>query len=180
MHKWRPKKYSFVFVLIRPTSLVLKEHFFCILSVLTRLVSLISTKTKEYFFGRHLCIPSIYRQRKTNVVVYNQPQGIFLKSPSSLISIYLLPEWPAALCAGSNVRKFWPWNWLLWSHVLHINVFHFTSLLAEQTTGSLLLLTFCNRRQPALKWQTYRKWPDSFLLLNKNYANNNTENVCFL
>ena len=26
--------YSFVYVLIRPTSLVLKEHFFCILSVL--------------------------------------------------------------------------------------------------------------------------------------------------
>ena len=35
------------------------EHFFCILSVLARLVSLISTKTKEYFFGRHLCIRSI-------------------------------------------------------------------------------------------------------------------------
>ena len=45
MHKWRPKKYSFVFVLIRPTSLVLKELFFCILSVLTRLVMLICTKT---------------------------------------------------------------------------------------------------------------------------------------
>ena len=59
MHKWRPTKYSFVFVLIRPTSLVLKEHFFCILSVLTRLVSLISTQTKEYFVGRHLCIRSI-------------------------------------------------------------------------------------------------------------------------
>ena len=59
MHKWRPTKYSFVFVLIRPTSLVLKEHFFCILSVLTRLVSLIRTKTKEYFFGRHLRIRSI-------------------------------------------------------------------------------------------------------------------------
>ena len=60
MHKWRPTKYSFVFVLIRPTSLVLKEHFFCILSVLMRLVSLISTKTKEYFVGRHLCIRSMY------------------------------------------------------------------------------------------------------------------------
>ena len=46
MHKWRPKKYSFVFVLIRPTSLVLKEHFFCILSMLTRLVRLISIKRK--------------------------------------------------------------------------------------------------------------------------------------
>ena len=59
MHKWRPTKYSFVFVLIRPTSLVLKEHFFCILSVATKLVSLISTKTKEYFFGHHICIRSI-------------------------------------------------------------------------------------------------------------------------
>ena len=63
MHEWLPTKYSFVFVLIRPTSLVLKEHFFCILSVLTRLVSLISTKTKEYFFGRHLCIRSIVYTR---------------------------------------------------------------------------------------------------------------------
>ena len=53
MHKWRPKKYSFVFVIIRPTSLVLKELLFCILSMLTRLVRLISTKTKEHFFGRH-------------------------------------------------------------------------------------------------------------------------------
>ena len=59
MHKWRPKKYSFVFVLIRPTSLVLKELFFCISSVPTRLVRLISTKTKEHFFGRHLCIRSM-------------------------------------------------------------------------------------------------------------------------
>ena len=47
MHKWRPKKYSFVFVLIRPTSLFLMEHFFCILSVPTRLESLISIKRKE-------------------------------------------------------------------------------------------------------------------------------------
>ena len=59
MHKWRPKKYAFLSVLIRPTSLVLNELFFCILSVVTRLVRLISTKTKEYFFGRHLCIRSI-------------------------------------------------------------------------------------------------------------------------
>ena len=37
-------------MLIRPTvtSLVLEEHFFCIFSVLTRLVGLISTKTIEY------------------------------------------------------------------------------------------------------------------------------------
>ena len=49
-HKWRLINYSFVYVLIRTTILVLKEHFFCTLSVLTRLVSLISAKTIEYFF----------------------------------------------------------------------------------------------------------------------------------
>ena len=59
LHKWRPKKYSFVFVVIKPTSLVLKELFFCILSVPMRLVTLISIKRKEYFFGRHLCNWSI-------------------------------------------------------------------------------------------------------------------------
>ena len=41
------------------TSLVVKELLFRILTVLTRLVRLISTKTKQYFFGRHLCIWSI-------------------------------------------------------------------------------------------------------------------------
>ena len=55
LHKWRPKKYYFVFVLIRPTSLLLRELFFCILPVPKRLVSLVSIKRKEYFFGRHLC-----------------------------------------------------------------------------------------------------------------------------
>lgn len=50
MHKWRPKKYSLVFVLIRFTSVVHKEHSFCILSAQTRLVSLTSSKTIEYFF----------------------------------------------------------------------------------------------------------------------------------
>ena len=43
MHKWWPKNYSFVYVLIRLTSLALKQHFFCILHMHTRLVSLIST-----------------------------------------------------------------------------------------------------------------------------------------
>ena len=43
MHKWQPKKYSFVYVLIRLTRVALKQHFFCILYMQTRLVSLIST-----------------------------------------------------------------------------------------------------------------------------------------
>ena len=38
MHKWRPKMYSFVSVLIRLTSLTLKKHLFCVLSMQTRLV----------------------------------------------------------------------------------------------------------------------------------------------
>ena len=50
--------YSFVYVLMRLTSLALKQRFFCILSMQTWLVRLISTKTKQYFFGRHLCIRS--------------------------------------------------------------------------------------------------------------------------
>ena len=51
MHKWWPKKYSLVYVLIRLTSLALKQHFFCILYMHTRLVSLISIYTKEYFLA---------------------------------------------------------------------------------------------------------------------------------
>ena len=59
MHKWRPKKYSFVFVLISLTSLVSTDKIQKKSSLRTRLVGLISTKTKEYFFRRHLCIRSM-------------------------------------------------------------------------------------------------------------------------
>ena len=51
MHKWRPKVYSFVYVLMRLTSLALKQHFNYILSMQTRLVRLISTRRKEYFLA---------------------------------------------------------------------------------------------------------------------------------
>ena len=44
------EKLFFVYVLIRPTSLVLKEHLFYIFSVLTRLVGLFRAKTIKYFF----------------------------------------------------------------------------------------------------------------------------------
>ena len=47
IHKWRPRNYSFVFVLIILTSLTLKQNFFWTLFVLTRLVRMISIKTKE-------------------------------------------------------------------------------------------------------------------------------------
>ena len=59
MHKWRPKKYSFVFVLISLTSLVSTDEVQKKTSFRTRLVALINTKTKEYQFGRHFCIWSI-------------------------------------------------------------------------------------------------------------------------
>ena len=51
MHKWWPKKNYFVYVLIRLTSLALKQHFFCILSMQTRLVRLISTQKKIFFLA---------------------------------------------------------------------------------------------------------------------------------
>ena len=76
------KKYSFVFVLIRPTSLVLKVLFFCILSVLTRLVRLISTTTKEYSFGPHLCIRSIeekspdFRSPEVGISAYHETASL--------------------------------------------------------------------------------------------------------
>ena len=41
MHKLGPKIYSFVYVLIRLPSLALKQHFFCILSMQVRPVSLL-------------------------------------------------------------------------------------------------------------------------------------------
>ena len=56
MHKWRPKKYSFVFVLISLTSTQKIQKKSCFR---TRLVGLISTMPKEYFLGRHLCIRSV-------------------------------------------------------------------------------------------------------------------------
>ena len=61
MHKWWATKYSFVFVLIRLTSLVSTDKIQTKCSFRTRLVGLISTKTKEYFVGSHLCIRSIVR-----------------------------------------------------------------------------------------------------------------------
>ena len=64
MHKWRPKKYSFVVVLIRLTSLISTDKIQKKCSFRTRLVGLISTKTKECFVGYHLCIQSISCQNK--------------------------------------------------------------------------------------------------------------------
>jgi len=49
------KKYSFFFMLIRLTSLVGTDKIQKKRSFVMRLVGLISTKTKECFFGRHLC-----------------------------------------------------------------------------------------------------------------------------
>ena len=59
MRKWRPNKYSFVFVLIRITNLVSTDKIQKKCSFRMRLVGLISTKTKEYFVGSHLCIRSM-------------------------------------------------------------------------------------------------------------------------
>ena len=59
IHKWRRRNYSFVFRLTIPTSLTFKQEFFWILFVLTRLVRMISLKTKEWLLSCHLWIRSI-------------------------------------------------------------------------------------------------------------------------
>ena len=59
MHKWRPKKFSFVYVLISLISLVSTDKIQKKSSFTMRLVGLISAKTKEYLFGRHFCIRSM-------------------------------------------------------------------------------------------------------------------------
>ena len=56
------KKYSFVFVLIRLTSHVSMDKIQKKCSFRMRLVGLISTKTREYFVGHHLCIRAIKPQ----------------------------------------------------------------------------------------------------------------------
>ena len=64
-------------MLIRPTSLVLKELFFCILSVPTRLVSLVSIKRKEYFFGHHLCNRSIPTMKHQSLISIKRKEYFF-------------------------------------------------------------------------------------------------------
>ena len=44
------KEKFLLFLLIRQSSLILKKHFFCILSLLTRPVGLIRTRAKNFFF----------------------------------------------------------------------------------------------------------------------------------
>ena len=49
-HKWRPPLHSFVFILIRPTTLILKQIFSVLnLLIAARLERLIRIKTKEHF-----------------------------------------------------------------------------------------------------------------------------------
>ena len=54
----KKNKYSIVFELVRLPSLICADNIQKECSFRTRLVSLISTKTKEFFFGRLLCIRS--------------------------------------------------------------------------------------------------------------------------
>ena len=59
MHKWWQFKYYFVYIQISSTSLFLGNIFFSKFNSRTRLVGLISMKTKDYSNRRHLCIGSI-------------------------------------------------------------------------------------------------------------------------
>ena len=94
-HKWRPLNYdSYVYVLIRPTSLVLKEHFFCILTVLTRLVGLISTKTIEHFCLAAIYAISLWLRRAT---VF---RDVTQRSPERFRSGSTLRDIPKDVCEG--------------------------------------------------------------------------------
>ena len=68
-----------------------KEHFFCILSVPMRLVSLISRKTKEYFLGRHLCIHFIAN-------IFNNPEKHLHASSALRLHIILWSTLLFAIC----------------------------------------------------------------------------------
>ena len=70
-HKWRPLLHSFVFMLIRPTALVLKQIFLWNLLAVTRLVGLISIKTKEYFIWPPLWKKSICLLRLHEIPNYH-------------------------------------------------------------------------------------------------------------
>ena len=48
-HKWWPLLHSFVFMIIRPTALMLKQKLFWNVLVVARLVRLIRIKTNEFF-----------------------------------------------------------------------------------------------------------------------------------
>ena len=78
-HEHRPLLHSFVFMLIRPTALVLKQIFFWNLLVVARLVGLISIKTKEYFIWPPLWKRSIWWQM-FNFVLLSQMRWFQLNS----------------------------------------------------------------------------------------------------
>ena len=64
-------------MLIRLTSLVSKDKILKKCSFRMRLVGLISTKTKEYFVGSHLCIRSIMFEASENVPLNQKGDCIF-------------------------------------------------------------------------------------------------------
>ena len=53
MHKWWPKMYSFVYVLMRLTSLALKQPFFCILVHANEASAAKLAHNKRIFFWCH-------------------------------------------------------------------------------------------------------------------------------
>ena len=67
----------FLSVIFLVSSLVLKYHFFCTLSMVMTLVSLINTKTKEYFvaaiytFGLHEALKKLGGSHTSNLLCYH-------------------------------------------------------------------------------------------------------------
>ena len=123
MHKWLPKKLTFVFVLIRPTSLVQKELFFCILPVLTRLVRLIKHKDKRIFFWQPF-MHSVYITATLSTYLtsdkfssFSKRNGYFwkcvlqhTKCQVELFEMHYLTMFITPLCVIFLLKLRWPEN----------------------------------------------------------------------
>ena len=91
MHKWRPKKYSFVFVLISLTSLVSTDKIQKKSCFRTRLVGLISTKPKECFFWPPFMHSVYCHPWKGAYLQSNEVKYIVHPFPSKLLRTYFIP-----------------------------------------------------------------------------------------
>ena len=72
MHKWQPKKYSFVYVLIRLTSLVCMDKIQKKCCLRVRLVSLISTNKRIHFWP-----PFMHSVNRLTIYIPTEISGFF-------------------------------------------------------------------------------------------------------
>ena len=109
IHKRRPINYCFVFVLMVPNSLALKQHFFCILSMQTRLVGLLAQGQ------RNNLLTAIYEYGLLMVISAYRPLHSFTVSGKNELRIHpLKPRRLETLFLSCNCseRTFWCFLWI--------------------------------------------------------------------